>query len=169
MPVCLEMPEIVLDGMLGKLSRWLRLLGVKTVYLKDVDDAEITRFLRLHSDSFFLTRDRTLHATLEKTGLKSLLVPEGREEDVLAWVLERLGVEPVFEPEKALCSICGSPLRKVGRDEVLGKIPERVLNAYSEFYVCTGCGQVYWLGTHVIEIKRRLEKVRCIIYGKAVC
>ncbi|QOJ79593.1 hypothetical protein IG193_03805 [Infirmifilum lucidum] len=161
--------EVVVDGMLGKLARWLRLVGVRALYYSGADDREIETLLEQKPGLLFLTRDKALQRHLSRRGFKALLVPEGREEDVLAHVFQRLGVEPIFRPERALCSICGSPLARASREDVAGLVPARVLDAYSEFYVCTGCGQVYWLGTHIREIEKTLEKVRCIVYGKALC
>ncbi|MEZ0346035.1 MAG: Mut7-C RNAse domain-containing protein [Infirmifilum sp.] len=163
------MGKIILDGMLGKLSRWLRMLGVQTEYYSGVGDEELLRILQNNPGSILLTRDKTLHVILRRRGFSSILVPGGSEDDVLAWVLERLKVEPFFKPEKALCSICGSQLIRVEPSEVVGKVPERVLETYREFYLCKGCGQVYWLGTHITEIEKKLERVRWIIYGKVVC
>ncbi|MGC9107141.1 MAG: Mut7-C RNAse domain-containing protein, partial [Infirmifilum sp.] len=95
--------EVVADGMLGKLSRWLRLLGVRTIYLRDFKDAEIKLFLATHNKAVFLTRDKVLYRELIRKNIKALLVPDGPEEDVLAWVLSRLDIKPEFNPEKALC------------------------------------------------------------------
>ncbi|MGC8835380.1 MAG: Mut7-C RNAse domain-containing protein [Infirmifilum sp.] len=161
--------EVVADGMLGKLSRWLRLLGVRTIYLRDFKDAEIKLFLATHNKAVFLTRDKILYRELIRKNIKALLVPDGPEEDVLAWVLSRLDIKPEFNPEKALCSLCGAPLVKVDKEQIKDNIPLKVRDTYNEFYMCTGCGQIYWLGTHVVEIEKKIEKVRCIIYGKTIC
>lgn len=159
----------MVDGMLGKLARWLRILGVKALYYPHAGDEELLAALENKHGIILLTRDRVLHERASRRGLTSFLVPQGPDEDVLAFVLGMLGVEPVFSPEKALCALCGGRMVRVGREEVAGRVPKRVLNTYTEFFVCSGCGQVYWLGTHVTEIEKRLEKVRCILHGKVVC
>ncbi|UNQ72805.1 Mut7-C RNAse domain-containing protein [Infirmifilum sp. NZ] len=161
--------EVLVDGMLGKLARWLRLLGVKALFYPNAEDSELESALEENPRMLLLTRDKALYSRLSRRGFKVLLVPQGRDEDVLAHVLSALGVEPAFKPDKALCSICASPLLRVPREAVAGRVPEKVFQTYSEFYVCTGCGQVYWLGTHIREMEKVLERVRCIQYGKALC
>jgi len=158
----------VVDGMLGKLARWLRMLGVPALYRSSWSDEELLAALG-EPGSLLLTRDKGLARRAARAGLSALLLPQARVEDLLAIVLQVLGVEARFDQERALCPLCGSPLRRAGPDEVAGRVPERVAGAYSEFYVCTGCGQVYWMGSHMRQIESTLERVRRIVHGKVVC
>jgi len=159
---------VVVDGMLGKLARWLRMLGVPALYRSSWDDEELLRVLAEPS-SLLLTRDKDLARRAAKAGGSVLLLPQAQVEDLLAIVLPALGVEARFDQERALCPLCGSPLRRVDPGEVAGRVPERVAGTYSEFYVCAECGQVYWKGSHMRQIESTLEKVRWIVHGKVVC
>ncbi|ABL78149.1 Mut7-C RNAse domain-containing protein [Thermofilum pendens] len=165
----LEYREVVADGMLGKLAKWLRILGVRALYVRGAPDSDVEELLSRLEDPVFLTRDRALYARLASKGFKAVLVPEAPAEAQLAFVLPRLGVEPVLDMSRTLCPLCGSSLKRVDVREVEGLVPEGVLSAYDEFYRCTGCGQVYWRGTHFYEMKRKLEKVWWLIHGKVVC
>lgn len=159
---------VVVDGMLGKLARWLRMLGVPALYRSSWSDEELLAALG-EPGSLLLTRDKGLARRAARAGLSVLLLPQARVEDLLAIVLPVLGVEARFDQGRALCPLCGSPLRRAGPGEVAGRVPERVAGAYSEFYVCTGCGQVYWMGSHMRQIESTLERVRRIVHGKVVC
>lgn len=162
-------PTIVVDGMLGKLSRWLRMLGVKTIFVGDLADWEIEEVLEKCQGPVLLTRDRDLCRRASLRGFNALYVPEAPIEDQLSFVLSRLGIEPVLDMSSALCPLCGSELVRVSREEVSRDLPRGVVERYQEFYRCTNCGQVYWCGTHFYEIEKTIEKVRWIMHGKVVC
>jgi len=162
-------PIILVDGMLGKISKWLRILGIKTLYAGTLTDNEIERELEKHSQIVLLTRDRELYRHAISMGYSALFVPEAPIEDQLSFVLKRLGIEPVLDMSRTLCPLCGSKLVKVSREEVVKEVPRGVLDRYEEFYKCTNCGQVYWRGTHFYEIEKTIEKVRLIMYGKVEC
>lgn len=159
---------VVVDGMLGKLARWLRMLGVPVLYKEAWSDEELLQ-LALEKGVLLLTRDKELARRARRADVSVLLLPQARIEDLLATVLPVIGERPVFDQSSALCPLCGATLSKVGREEVAGKVPQRVLAAYSEFYVCANCGQVYWAGSHMRQIEATLERVRRIAYGKVVC
>ncbi|MEM0092914.1 MAG: Mut7-C RNAse domain-containing protein [Thermofilum sp.] len=159
---------VIVDGMLGKLARWLRMLGVPALYKGVWGDEELLELAR-GEGVLLLTRDKELARKARSAGLSALLLPQAEVEDLLAVVLPALGREPVFDQRSALCPLCGSALSPAGRDEVARRVPQRVLAVYSEFYMCTKCGQVYWAGSHMRQIEATLERVRRIAYGKIVC
>lgn len=159
---------ILIDGMLGRLSRWLRILGVKTIYLKDKSDEEIKNIVK-NKSSLLITRDKALAKVLERDGMPVLLVPQGGFEYVLAYVCEKLGVEPKMDLDKTLCPLCGGKLKKIAKEELRGRVPSKVFYTYTRFYICEKCGHIYWLGTHIKEMEKTLDKVRRIVYGKTVC
>lgn len=159
---------VAVDGMLGQLARWLRMLGVHSLYRGEWRDDELLR-LASEEGALLLTRDRELARKARKMGVNVLLLPQAEIFDLLAAVLPVLGVEPVFDQTRALCPLCGSPLRRASGEEVERKVPPRVLAAYSVFYVCSSCGQVYWAGSHMKQIEATLDKVRRIVHGKVVC
>ncbi len=160
--------KVYLDGMLGRLTRWLRILGINSVFLGDLDDRKIPEIVS-GSNEVFLTRDKLLAKKLLKIGIKVILVPTGNFEDVLAYVCEHLNIVPTVDLDKTLCPICGGRLIRVEKEEVKDRVPEEVYKQYKIFFKCSKCGHIYWLGTHIKEIEKTLEKVRDIIYGKAYC
>ena len=150
--------RFIVDMMLGRLARWLRLYGYDTLYGGE-DDDEILR-VALAENRVLLTRDHALAKRAEKLGIESILLNSnslgGQVEE-----LRRFGVEfrELF-PAKARCPKCNGPIRPVSRGEVKGKIPESVYERYDEFYVCQNCGQVYWPGRQWREMLKIDRKLR---------
>ncbi|MGC8542820.1 MAG: Mut7-C RNAse domain-containing protein [Vulcanisaeta sp.] len=156
---CVPLPivedEVVLDSMLGWLVRWLRILGVRAVYNSNFKDEEL-----LNIDHLLITRDREL---FRKRTQLSMLLETSRHLEWLSISSLVLGVPLVLDMGRSLCPICGSSLIKVGKDAVADKVPKGVLSRYNDFWLCTGCGQVYWVGSHHMRIKKELELARVLL------
>jgi len=147
-----ETLRLLADGMLGRLARWLRLLGYDTAYENDADDLYLARRARAEG-RVLLTRDRALAA---RRGLRTLLIESEVLEEQVRQVREALGPPP--DPALSRCSICNLPLRQAGRDEVASRVPPYVLRTHERFRVCPGCGRVYWPGTHLERMRRQMER-----------
>jgi len=149
--------RLLADGMLGRLARWLRLLGYDTAYENDADDLHLARRARAEG-RILLTRDRALAA---RRGLRTLLIESEVVEEQVRQVWQILGPPP--DPALSRCSLCNLPLQPVPRDEVADRVPPYVLRTHRAFHICPGCGRVYWAGTHLEQMRRQmpwLERAR---------
>lgn len=153
---CVELPinydDVFIDSMLGWLVRWLRMLGLNVNYSPNFDD----RYL-MSVNGLVITRDKEL---FESRKGDSLLLLTANHEHWLAATARVLRIELSINPERSLCPVCGSRLIRVSKDVVKDKVPPRVLNAHEEFWLCTGCGRVYWIGSHHVRINKMLNRAR---------
>jgi len=140
--------RLIADGMLGRLARWLRLLGYDTAYEKDADDLELARRARAEG-RVLLTRDRALAA---RRGLRTLLITSERVQEQVQQVVETLGPPP--NPALSRCSLCNVPLEPATPQQVADRVPPYVLQTQERFGVCPNCGRVYWAGTHLQHMRR---------------
>lgn len=156
----LEIPEgeirFILDVHLGKLARYLRLLGIDSWYRRDYDDREIVQSAEFHG-RVVLTRDIGL--------LKRKELRYGywlRSQDPMEQVLEvsrrfRLGERlKVF----SRCPRCNGVFRQVSREEVYSRLPEKTRKFYSRFYLCSSCGKIYWKGSHYPKLQKIINAVK---------
>ncbi|KSW12732.1 hypothetical protein CF15_05120 [Pyrodictium occultum] len=144
--------------MLGNLARWLRMMGCDTLYARGWHDSRILEEAE-KSRRIIVTRDRGLYNRARRRGLEAVLVGEDLAR-ALALISLRYGVPLEVDPGRSRCPVCNSPLRLASREEVRGRVPPRVYESYTEFWVCTGCGQVYWRGGHWRGIERTLGEAR---------
>lgn len=144
--------RLLADGMLGRLARWLRLLGYDTAYENDADDLELARRARAEG-RVLLTRDRSLAA---RRGLRTLLIESERVQEQVRQVVETLG--PPSNPALSRCSLCNVPLEPATPRQVADRVPPYVLQTQKRFGICPACGRVYWAGTHLEHMKRYLGK-----------
>jgi hypothetical protein len=138
--------------MLGRLAKWLRLLGYDTAYDNSSKDHELARRARAEG-RVLLTRDRELS---RRHGLESLLIQSEQLEQQVEEVQEAVG--PPADPSLSRCSVCNVVLEDVSSDEIADRVPPYVLETHNEFRYCPGCGRVYWSGSHVQRMNEQLEE-----------
>jgi hypothetical protein len=102
-----------------------------------------------------LTRDRRLTERRRARDHHLLIRSEVVDEQVRQ-VLAELGVRP--DPDRLLrrCPLCNTPLQPIAADEARPRIPPWVAHTQTEFRACPDCGRIYWRGTHVDRMRKRL-------------
>ncbi len=143
--------RLLADGMLGRLTKWLRLLGYDTAYDNHAADAELARRARAEG-RVLLTRDREL---ARRRGLRTLLIQSEVLEEQVREVQNALGPAP--QSALSRCTVCNTALEPVASDEIAALVPPYVLKTQTEFHRCPGCGRIYWPGTHLRKMRERLE------------
>lgn len=144
------------DGHLGKLARNLRLLGFDVAYDPQAQDRQLLQRMTRENRAL-LTRDRRLlmHAIVE-TGY----CPRSQNADAQTIeVIRRFDLFGSINPFTR-CLRCNAPLQKVTKAEVIEKLEPLTKIYYEQFRRCTGCGQIYWPGSHFSKLQKRLEQIR---------
>ena len=140
-------PSFFADCMLGRLARWLRAVGLDTLYERAIDDDELLRRCR-ESGRVLLTRDTELTRRAERGGIGSLLIDSERAEEQLRQVIGHFGIEIDRERLFSRCTHCNSAVVEVPREEVEGRVPPFVFRNCKRFTRCPNCDKLYWRGTH---------------------
>jgi len=147
--------RFVADAHLGRLARYLRLLGFDTLYENDLGDPELAAIAK-REGRILLSRDRAL---LDGPGLThGLWVPSTRPREQVAQVVERLDLYRLLRPFTR-CTICNGLLAEVEKAEIAGELPERVLRVFDAFWRCQGCGRLYWQGSHYQRLQALVEQI----------
>ena len=146
----------LLDGMLGSLSRWLRIAGYDALYYKDKHDDDLIQEA-LDSNRVLLTRDRGLVNRAKKAGVTAFLVEGEDVQDQLVQIRNELTL--VLNPTVSRCPVCNGKLSSRTREDVRDMVPESSLNAFEEFWVCNTCQKVYWKGSHWEKITETLGEI----------
>lgn len=150
----LRQTRFVLDVHLGRLARYLRLLGFDTLYRNDYDDRAIIR-LSVDEQRIILTRDKGLLKHGEVTRgywLRNTAPLEQLREIVDAFDLRR-DVRPFTR-----CVQCNGELENVDKQQALDRVPPRVAEIFDEFARCRGCGRMYWPGSHYDRMREIVSR-----------
>jgi uncharacterized protein with PIN domain len=143
-PMPLRQTRFVADVHLGRLARFLRLLGFDTAYSTRLDDAELVAISE-HDRRIVLTRD--LGLLKRKALTRGYRVRSTDPKRQIEEVIRAFSLEKQLRPFTR-CMNCNSLVSRVPRTEVADRVPDRVFRRYRRFAHCDACGRIYWRGTH---------------------
>ena len=148
--------RFVLDGHLGKLARDLRLLGFDVAYDPRAEDRQLLEVMERENRAL-LTRDRRL---LMHSVVKTGYFPRSQNaSEQTVEVIRRFDLLGSIAPFTR-CLRCNASLRKISKAEIIENLEPLTKIYYEEFRRCTGCGQIYWGGSHFSKLQKRLEQIR---------
>ena len=159
--------RFLLDGMLGKLARWLRMIGYECTYMNDCEDHELLTIAKRDS-LILLTSDAELFRTAVARGIESFLVEGRTETERLASLAERYELKLSIDTAISRCPVCGWQLREASKGDVESVVPPATFKVYQTFWVCTNpkCAKVYWQGSHWKRIEQTLASAKKILDRK---
>ena len=148
--------RFVIDGHLGRLARNLRLLGFDTAYDPQAHDRQILDRMKSENRAL-LTRDRRLlmHAIVQHGYCPRSQNPDEQTIEVIRRFHLLKSIAPFTR-----CLRCNASLEKITKDDVIEKLEPLTKIYYDQFRRCTGCGQIYWPGSHFSKLQRRIEVIR---------
>lgn len=136
--------RFILDVHLGKLARYLRLLGFDSVYETGYKDGEIA--MRAFLDKrIVLTRDIGLLKRSEVR--RGYWIRNQIPKKQVTEVVQRFDLYDTINPFTC-CMDCNGPIIRIEADRVRNQLKPDTLKYYNEFYQCRRCGKVYWEGSH---------------------
>ncbi len=142
------------DAMLGRLARWLRILGCNVTFEPVISDAELVR-RALVEERVILTRDQALP---EEWRLPRVLIVKSE-----APLLQLQQVVRAFEIDWRArlftrCSRCNTELETVAYEDVTTRVPPRIISEQERFLRCASCERIYWGGSHSERMLRVLNE-----------
>ncbi len=154
--------KFIADGMLGKLTRWLRMLGQDVEYSNNMEDSQLLTIAK-EDDRTLLTRDFELYQRAVSRGITAFYFEGQTCEEKLAELAQRFNIPLKIDMVSSRCPKCNSVVKPISMDEVAEKIEKNTLDHYKEFWQCPKCGQVYWQGAHWDKIRNTLRKANEIV------
>ncbi|MBI5207722.1 MAG: Mut7-C RNAse domain-containing protein [Candidatus Firestonebacteria bacterium] len=145
--------RFVVDCMLGKLARILRMLGYDTLYFKNIEDAELAWISR-NENRILITRDTILQRRFN-TFCTILLQSQQIDNEIkeLKQFLPEISCAQSF----SRCIECNNLLIKLIKNKLENNVPPYVFSTHDDFAYCKNCGKIYWKGTHVENMKKRFK------------
>jgi len=144
--------KFIVTKELGKLARWLRILGFDTVYYNSAVQGTLV-IRALSEDRMVVTRRRKTADSLDKI---TLVINSDKLKSQLREVLEGLHLDLDKDKMFTRCTLCNGILKQADKNKVKEIIPEYVFKTHNEFMECVSCGKIYWRGTHWGNIKESL-------------
>jgi uncharacterized protein with PIN domain len=151
--------RFIADGMLGKLTRWLRLLGNNVEYSSELGDAQLIKTAK-RERRILLTRDLELYQQAMAKGIGVFYLDGKTEAENLSQLAKRFNIRLEIDMTKSRCTKCNVRVRPIPKEKVADKIERNTFSYYSEFWECPKCGQIYWQGAHWARIRKTLEAAK---------
>ncbi|MGN6513654.1 MAG: Mut7-C RNAse domain-containing protein [Lysobacteraceae bacterium] len=152
-PRPLREPRFALDAHLGRLAGYLRLLGFDALYRNDIGDDALVALAR--DGRIVLTRDTGLLKRNAVTHGAFVHATDPRRQ--LREVVDRFQLESRIAPFTR-CAHCNAPVEAISAGDA-EDAPPAVARDKADFSRCSGCGQLYWRGSHPPRLCQRLAEV----------
>jgi len=151
-------PKFIVDNNVGKLVKWLRLMGYDALFFKDSDDADMIT-IALAEGRVILTRDtQIIKRRIVLSGqLKVILIQDDNPERQMQQIIDTLNLDCRFRLF-TLCLECNQPLLERSKQQVKELVPPYVFQTQDQYMECPACHRIYWRGTHWQAMTKKLEK-----------
>ena len=147
--------KFIADVMLGRLAKWLRILGYDTLYDSNFTDDEL--FFKAHQEKrILLTRDSDLAKRMNPK--YCFFIDEQAVREQVKQVIAQFDLNT----EQYLftrCTLCNEPIHLIAKELVESRVPQFVYNSVDEFYYCEHCDKIYWAGSHIKQVRDLLSKL----------
>ena len=149
-------PCFAAEKTLGRLTKWLRLLGFDTRY--EPESAGKKFIETLEKDRVVLTRTRQIQNQFASRQL--IFVESDHLTQQLNQIFRELGLKASQTRPFSRCLQCNAPIVIVEKASVLGRVPDYIFEIHNRFQKCPECDRIYWPGSHT---RRSLEKIRQLL------
>jgi uncharacterized protein with PIN domain len=147
--------RLICDDNLGRLAKYLRILGIDTSFKEPISDSELLR-LAAGEKRILLSRDHHLRQYSHPYGLLNLEDDDPLKQ--LTKVIESLNLK--IDPSRLFqrCSRCNTIIEPVDKAKIGNRIFPFILKTQDEISRCPSCERFYWKGTHYKRLLRRLRQ-----------
>lgn len=147
--------KFIVDCMLGKLAKWLKILGFDTLYFSKIEDSDFLAMAKKEK-RVLLTRDTGM---IERShDIKCLFVESEDWKDQVRQVLDAFALWEDVHPNSR-CIECNVELKSLTRKKAKNLVAPFVYEHARSFALCSRCGRVFWQGTHYQDMEYKIEEL----------
>jgi uncharacterized protein with PIN domain len=145
--------RFIVAAELGKLAKWLRILGFDTVLEKNRAGLVIRS---LREGRIILTRDTRLSRL---AGIRTVRIDSDFAEEQLEQLIQKLSLKIDRNSIFNICVLCNETLARAEKDSVKNEVPSGVFKEHEDFMRCPKCRRIYWRGTHWALANKFLDRI----------
>jgi hypothetical protein len=159
MQVSNEKPIFLVDAMLGKLAKKLRLLGYDSFYSSNMEDDEIIQLAK-NENRILITKDVPLCHKAKKQQILAVQITSDDEIEQFLQINEKASLgKCTVSGGSSRCPVCNGELQYTEKNDVFEKVPTGVFENMNDFWKCTKCEKIYWEGTHIKNLQQFTMKL----------
>ncbi|UCD15687.1 MAG: hypothetical protein JSV34_01155 [Candidatus Omnitrophota bacterium] len=147
--------KFILTRELGKLTRWLRILGYDSIYYRE-DNISSLVIESLRDNRIIVTRTKKL----DDLKTKIVVIESSQIEEQLKEIKHKLNL--VIDESKMFtrCTVCNEPLFSIKKKDFKKDIPEYVYKTQEVFMQCKRCERIYWQGSHWGNVRKIIKALK---------
>ena len=154
-----EKPIFLVDAMLGKLAKKLRLLGYDSLYSSNMEDDKIIQLAK-NENRILLTKDVPLCHKAKKQQILAVQITSDDEIEQFLEINEKASFgKCTVGGDSSRCPVCNGELQHIEKNDVSEKVPTGVFENMKDFWKCTKCEKIYWEGTHIKNLQQFTMKL----------
>jgi len=146
--------KFIVDCMLGKLAKWLKILGFDTLFFSKIGDEELLAIAE-KGERILLTRDNELFERADQAAAFFIKSEDWQKQ--LKEVLERFKLKDKAKPYSR-CIECNAALKALSRVKAKNLVTPFVYKNATGFALCPVCGRVFWQGSHQKDMAVKIDK-----------
>jgi uncharacterized protein len=146
--------KFVADVHLGKLARYLRLVGFDTIYNNSYTNKDLER-IAIVENRILLSRNIAFAKNLR---VKSFITKSENAFTQLKQAAEHFNLKNRVHPFSR-CLLCNGRLEEVSKEKILDRLEQNTINYYEEFWRCQDCDHIYWKGSHYNRMFNLIEEL----------
>jgi uncharacterized protein len=143
------------DVHLGKLAKYLRMLGLDVFYKNDIYYYQIIN-LSLEQERIILTKDNEL--VKDKRITRAYLVKQSNPRMQLFEIISYFDLIGIIKP-LSRCLKCNLSVQPVEKNSIKKQVPAPILNLHQSFMKCYGCKRIYWMGSHYQAMMNWISRI----------
>lgn len=147
--------RFILDNHLGKLARYLRMMGFDTFYKNNYQDKELAEIAG-REKRILLTRD--LGLLKRSQVIYGYFIRYDDPSEQLKSVLQRFNLKKNIS-SFGRCIECNSELISVKKEDIINRLEPKTKKYFYKFYLCPKCDKIFWQGSHFIKMRKFIEKI----------
>lgn len=147
--------KFIVDSMLGRLAKWLRLFGYDTVFFRGKSDVELV-FESIRQQRIILTRDAGIS---KKKPIKIIFIESENLTKQIEQLKRVLDLKLHNKNIYSRCIECNSTLEKIDKEKVKSKVSKYTFKTHEKFSYCQDCKKFYWRGSHLKLAKKIIDKL----------
>jgi uncharacterized protein with PIN domain len=151
----LRRSKFIVDNNLGKMAKYMRVLGLDIYYDPLLSAGEIIKISNTEN-RIILTRSKKLLKF--KDVIHGMFIRPGTTAQQIRRIIDCLDIKDIVDPFSR-CLGCNSLLQPVPKEEILDRIPPKTKAFCDEYARCRSCDKIYWKGTHCLHMKKVVKQI----------
>jgi uncharacterized protein len=144
--------RFVCDNALGRLAKYLRMLGFDTVSFKN--PAVLDEYSNLADPPLFFTK-KSRAISYRPT----VFIRANRIEEQITEITDTIKSHVDSKSFMTRCIECNTLLVPIDKEDIESRVPEYIYHHHEEFKICLSCNKVYWEGTHAAQMKKLIRNL----------